>query len=76
MKVINSQSLLSEEISWHWSVMEFLEQAPVSAIPFLLPENPSITAVNELHPFFHQEEVCHKEDLWNIQMSKAMIMKR
>jgi len=29
--VINSQSLLSEEISWHWSVMEFLEQAPVSA---------------------------------------------
>ena len=56
--------------------MEFLEQAPVSAIPFLLPENPSITAVNELHPFFHQEEVCHKEDLWNIQISKAMIMKR
>lgn len=56
--------------------MEFLEQAPASAILFLLPENPSITAVNELHPFVHQEEVCHKEDLWNIQMSKGMIMKR
>lgn len=54
--VINSQSLLSEEISWHWSVMEFLEQAPVSAILFLLPENSVITAVKEWNPFFHEKK--------------------
>lgn len=56
--------------------MEFLEQAPVSAALLLLPENSVMTAVKEWNPFFHQEEVCHKEDLWNIQMSKGMIMKR
>lgn len=36
--------------------MEFLEQAPVSAILFLLPENLVMTAVKEWNPFFHEKK--------------------
>lgn len=44
------------EISWHWSVMEFLEQAPVSAALLLLPENSVMMAVKEWNPFFHEKK--------------------